>query len=67
MAGNWLLIVSTGFVLSVPRYALVLFGIVVGAAAIADRWRTTGIVLAIASAASMAWFTWRFAVGMWAF
>lgn len=67
MAGNWLLIVSTGFVLSVPRYALVLFGIVVGAAAIADRWRTAGIVLAIASAAGMAWFTWRFAVGMWAF
>ena len=67
MAGNWLLIVSTGFVLSVPRYALVLFGIVVGAAVIADRWRTVGVLLAIASAVLMAWFTWRFAVGMWAF
>jgi Dolichyl-phosphate-mannose-protein mannosyltransferase len=67
MAGNWLLIVSTGFVLSVPRYALVLFGIVVGAAAIADRWRTAGVVLAVASAAAMAWFTWRFAIGQWAF
>jgi hypothetical protein len=67
MAGNWLLIVSTGFVLSVPRYALALFGIVVGAAVVADRWRTAGVVLAVASAAAMAFFTWRFAVGLWAF
>jgi hypothetical protein len=67
MVGNWLLVVSTGFVISVPRYALVLFGIVVGAAAIADRWRTVGVVLAVASASAMVWFTWRFATGLWAF
>jgi hypothetical protein len=67
MAGNWLLIVSTGFVLSAPRYALVLFGIVVGAAAIADRWRTAGVLLAVASAATMALLTWRFAIGLWTF
>ncbi len=43
MAGNWLMIVSTGFVMSVPRYSLVLFGIVVWAALIADRWRRRGV------------------------
>lgn len=67
MAGNWLLIVSTGFVLSVPRYALVLFGIVVGAAVVADRWRPLGIALAVVSAALMAWLTVRFALGQWTF
>src|SRR6185503_8163118 len=50
MAGNWLLIVSTGFVMSVPRYSLVLFGLVVWAAIIAERWRPAGWVLAAGSA-----------------
>jgi Gpi18-like mannosyltransferase len=67
MAANWLLIVSTGFVLSAPRYGLVLFGIVVGAAVIADRWRVAGTVLAVASAAALAVLTWRFAIGLWTF
>jgi hypothetical protein len=67
MAGNWLLAVSTGFVLSVPRYSLPLFGIMVWAAVIADRWRVAGWVLAAGSAAAMAYFTWRFGSGQWAF
>ena len=67
MAGNWLLIVSTGFVMSVPRYSLVLFGIVVWMALIAQRWRTVGWVLAACSVAAMAVFAWRFAAGQWAF
>jgi len=67
MAGNWLLIVSTGFVMSVPRYSLVLFGLVVWAAIIADRWRPVGWVLAAGSATAMAYFTWRFGAGQWAF
>lgn len=67
MAGNWLLIVSTGFVLSVPRYALVLFGIVVGMAVIAQRRPALGWVMGAASAGAMLFFTWRFAVGLWAF
>ena len=67
MAGNWLLSVSTGFVLSVPRYSLVLFGMVVWGAIVWERWRTVGWVLAAASAISMAYFAWRFASGQWAF
>jgi hypothetical protein len=67
MAGNWLLIVSTGFVLSVPRYSLVLFGIFVWAALIADRWRWAGWLLGAASLAAMTWFAWRFGAGQWAF
>ncbi len=67
MIGNWLLIVSTGFVMSVPRYSLVLFGIYAWAAVVADRWRAVGWTLGIASAAAMGYFTWRFATGLWAF
>jgi hypothetical protein len=67
MAGNWLLIVSTGFVMSVPRYSLVLFGIVVWAAIIATRWRPAGWLLVAASAGAMAYFASRFGAGQWAF
>jgi len=67
MAGNWLLIVGTGFVMSVPRYSLVLFGVMAWAALAADRWRTAGWVLAAASLMAMAYFAWRFATGLWAF
>jgi hypothetical protein len=67
MAGNWLLMVSTGFVMSVPRYSLVLFGIVVWAALIAERWRWAGWLIGAGSATAMAYFAWRFAAGQWAF
>jgi hypothetical protein len=67
MIGNWLLMVSTGFVMSVPRYSLALFGIFVWAALIADRWRIVGWLLGVASALAMGYFTWRFATGLWAF
>ena len=67
MAGNWLLVVSTGFVLSVPRYSLVLFALPVFGALILDRWRPVGVVLAAISAIAMAYLAWRFAVGLWAF
>jgi Gpi18-like mannosyltransferase len=67
MAGNWLLIVSTGFVMSVPRYSLVLFGIMAWMAILADRWRVIGSLFAVGSAAAMAYFAWRFGAGQWAF
>lgn len=67
MAGNWLLMTSTGFVMSVPRYSLVLFGLMVWAALIAQRWNVVGWILAAASVTAMGYFAWRFAVGQWAF
>ena len=67
MAGNWLLITSTGFVMSAPRYSLVLFALPVFGALIWERWRVAGLVLAVVSAAAMAYFAWRFAIGLWAF
>lgn len=67
MAGNWLLIVSTGFVMSVPRYSLVLFTIPVWAAILSTRWPRAGWVLGAASLAGLAYFGWRFAAGQWAF
>ncbi len=67
MAGNWLLIVSTGFVLSTARYSLVLFALPVFLALILERWRSVGLVLAGVSGVAMAYFAWRFAIGLWAF
>lgn len=67
MAGNWLLFVSTGFVISVPRYSLVLFGLFAWFALLADRWRWAGALLAAASLVGLGYFGWRFAVGLWAF
>ena len=67
MAGNWLLIVSTGFVLSSPRYSLALFALPVFLALMLERWRRVGLVLAGVSAVAMAYFAWRFAIGLWAF
>ena len=67
MAGNWLLSVSTGMILSVPRYSLALFAIVVWAAIIGERWRIAGWVLAAGSAMAMGYFAWRFGSNQWAF
>ncbi len=67
MAGNWLLIVGTGFVMSVPRYSLVLFGVMAWAGLAAERWRVVGWLLAAGSLAAMVYFTWRFGAGRWAF
>ncbi len=67
MGGNWLLVVSTGFVLSAPRYSLALFALPVFAALTVERWRPIGWLVAVVSAAAMAYFAWRFAIGLWAF
>lgn len=66
MAGNWLLFTSTGFVLSVPRYILVLFPLMAWFAVLAER-RWVGIAIAAASTGLLGWFAWRFATGAWAF
>jgi len=66
MTGNWLLFVSTSFVLSVPRYALTMFPLFAWFAQLAER-RWLGSVLGGVSVALLLWFSARFATGAWAF
>jgi hypothetical protein len=66
MTGNWLLFVSTAFVLSVPRYALTMFPLFAWFAQLAER-RWLGIVLGGVSLALLLWLSARFATGAWAY
>jgi hypothetical protein len=66
MGGNWLLFVSTAFVLSVPRYALVMFPLFAWFAVLAER-RWIGLALGAVSVGLLLWFSGRFALGSWAF
>ena len=66
MAGNWILFVSTSFVMSVPRYSLTLFPLFVSLGLLAER-RWVLVTLSAVSLAAMAYFAGRFAVGWWAF
>jgi hypothetical protein len=66
MGGNWLLFVSTAFVLSVPRYALVMFPLFAWFAVLAER-RWVGLALGAVSVGLLLWFSGRFALGSWAF
>jgi hypothetical protein len=66
MAGNWVMFVSTGFLVSVPRYSLTLFPMFVAMALLARR----PPMLVALSAVSLALFTYfalRFSSGAWAF
>lgn len=66
MALNWLLFVSTTFVLSVPRYTLILFPLFLLFAELAERprWNT---LLTAWSLLFLSFFTVLFAQGRWAF
>jgi hypothetical protein len=66
MAGNWLLITSTSFVLSVPRYTLVLFPLFAWFSLL-TRSRRAAVGLGLASVLGLAYFACRFAAGQWAF
>jgi hypothetical protein len=66
MGANWLLFVSTAFVLSVPRYALVMFPLYAWFALAAER-RWVGLALGAVSTVLLLWFSGRFALGSWAF
>jgi len=66
MAGNWLLFVSTSFVMSVPRYSLTLFPLFVSLS-LATRRAWLYAALAIASTGALIYFAGRFATGQWAF
>jgi len=66
MAGNWLLFVSTAFVVSVPRYALTLFPLY-ASLAVASRRTAVLVVASVVSIAGLIFFAGRFANGAWAF
>jgi hypothetical protein len=67
MAGNWLLITSTSFVQSTPRYDLVLFALFPWFAVMAERRPWVGVAISAISVAGIGWFAWRFASGQWAY
>lgn len=64
---NWLLFVSTSFVLSVPRYTLTLFPIFVLMAIAARRYWSLKVLFVVWSILFMAAFVIQFVRGMWAF
>ena len=66
MAGNWILFISTAFLVSVPRYSLTLFPLFVSMA-LATRRPAALVVVSIASIATLVFFAGRFATGAWAF
>jgi hypothetical protein len=66
MAGNWLLFVSTSFVMSTPRYVLTLFPMYVSLALV-SRQRAALVAISAVSLAAMIYFAGRFATGWWAF
>jgi hypothetical protein len=67
MSANWLLWTSTKFVLSVPRYTLILFPLYILFARKAVERPAWGGLLAVWSLLLLALFAGRFAQGMWAF
>jgi hypothetical protein len=66
MAGNWLLFISTSFVMSVPRYSLTLFPLFVSLGLATSR-RWVLVAVSAVSLAAMFYFAGRFAIGWWAF
>ncbi len=64
---NWLLICSTAYVLSVPRYALTLFPIFILFSRACTRRRFWFAMLTVWSLLYLALYTGRFAQGIWAF
>lgn len=66
MAGNWLLFVSTSFVMSVPRYALTLFPLFAWFA-LAGQRREWWTAITFVSLILFGLFASRMAIGEWAF
>jgi hypothetical protein len=66
MAGNWILFISTAFIVSVPRYTLTLFPLFVSLA-LAARRPALVYLLSLTSIAGLGWLAARFATGAWAF
>jgi hypothetical protein len=67
MTVNWLLITSTAFVVSVPRYCLTLFPMFILLARLAAARPLAGRIMTAASLLLLALFAMKFAHGTWAF
>lgn len=67
MLCNWLLINSTSFVLSVPRYALALFPIFILIATACTGRRFWSSIVSVWCVLYLALYVGRFAQGLWAF
>jgi hypothetical protein len=63
---TWMLSVSTGFWISVPRYVLTMFPIFIILALYSQKRTVTITIVAVFSAA-LCFFTWLFATGVFAF
>jgi len=66
MAGNWILFTSTSFLLSMPRYTLTLFPLMI-LMGIATRRTWALVAVSLVSLAGFIYFAARFATGVWAF
>lgn len=67
MTLNWLLWTSTSFVLSAPRYTLILFPIYILFARLAAARPLWGIIISLWSLLLLSLFVTRFVQGLWAF
>ncbi len=67
MATNWLLFVSTSYVLSVPRYTITLFPIFILMALAARRNWYVNVLFIVWSILFLSLFTTQFVRGWWAF
>jgi hypothetical protein len=67
MVANWLLFVSTSFVLSVPRYTLTMFPLFILMAMVARTWRYLNFGICLWSILYLGLFTIEFVRGDWAF
>jgi Gpi18-like mannosyltransferase len=67
MTLNWLLFVSTSFILSVPRYSLMLFPMFIAFAFLSEKNHSLKILITVWSIVYLGLFTAFFASGRWAF
>ena len=67
MTCNWLLINSTSFVLSVPRYTLMLFPIFILFARLSTKRPLAGLLLSACSLLFLGLFVGKYVSGTWAF
>jgi len=67
MAANWLLFVSTSFLLSVPRYTIILFPLFILMALAARRNWWINVLFIVWSILFLSLFTTQFVRGWWAF